>query len=471
MSRRWLLAMAGAVTAAAMFIATPASAQPSPSTPTTDPAATQAPKLPRGVHVARNAVYTPATKVLSAQSQQALGALGADGTLQAVQPTPELTALKPGDIILAMPTSANPAGLLRRISQVTPSGGGLTLATTEAQLNDAVTDFAASYSGPAPAAPTGSTPPTATPGVSVSIGGNELTVSLLDYVLWDIDGRASTNDDQMRASGTITFSVPQIDFSIDMTNRTVNSVSLVASFDTLRTNLTITGKVPQRGIQNEKVPFSFNLPAIPVGAISVVPAVDVLIGADGSVSPFALSGWFKPKTVDMSWGTQVGLVDPSHPLQAGVTYVKGDGAKPVLTLPSLPTVQFTPVSLTGDDKVKKANTTVNVGLRVKVYLYGALGVYAQAGPAAGVSVQQYDPQKQATPFQAKVGVMLGGGVTVKLINELNIGPTVNLTVPIYSGEGTTNTSTPPTPTSTDMGSVTSGPTSTSTTTSAPTVNA
>lgn len=452
MSRRWLLATAGALTAAAMFVATPASAQPSPGAPPANPATAQAPKLPRGVHVARNAVYTPATKVLSTQSQQALGPLTADGTLQAAQPTPELTALKPGDIILTMPTSANPAGLLRRISQITSSGGGLTLATTEAQLNEAITDFAASYSGPAPAAPSGSTA-TATPGVSVTIGGNELTVSLLDYVLWDIDGKASTSDDQMRASGTITFSVPKIDFSIDLANRTLNSVSLVASFDTLRTNLVIAGKVPQRGIQNEKVPFSFNLPAIPIGAISVVPTVDVLIGADGSVSPFALGGWFKPKTVDMSWGTQVGLVDPSQPLQAGLTYVKGDGAQPVLALPGSPTVQFTPVSLTGDDKVKKANTTVNVGLRVKIYLYGALGVYAQAGPAAGVDVQQYDPQVQATPFKARVGVMLGAGVTIKLINELDIGPTVNLTVPIYSGEGTANTSTAPT--ATNLGTTTS----------------
>ena len=434
------LTLAGALIAAPALAAPPgAAATPEPATGTAAPSAASRQALsllPAGARLTRPPRFTDAARVLTASSLQALTGVTRAGTVRAAEPTAQLRALRPGDVLVAGPTRQAPSGLLRRVTGVARSPSGLVLTTAPAQLTDAVSSLAASYSGPAPA-PATPTAATTTPARGVTVTqatSREFTVGLRDYVLYDIDGRASTSDDQMRADGTITFSVPRIDFAIDINQARITTLRFVTTFDTLRSNLTVHGKVPTKGIQREQVPFSLSLPAIPIGVLSVTPAVDVVVSVSGQTQPRGPL-FFNKATVDMSWGTQFSLIDAAKPASAGFDYAAGAGITPVVALPQ-PGFTFTPVSLSGDEAVTQARLIGALGVRPKIYLYGLVGPYVLVAPAAGVQVDRYDPAAEATPFTLRAGVRLGGGVSVKLVNETNLGLAFNLTVPVYSGTGT-----------------------------------
>lgn len=414
-----------------------ANATPAPVAPAAGAAAgpaTAAGILPAGARLDRPVRFTDGTTVLTARSRAALSAPTPDGTLRAARPTAQLMALRPGDVVVVPAGGPVPTGLMGRVTDIKRPGPGLEVATEPVELTEAVDSVKASYSGPAPVPTTAGEADT--PGVTVTqANAQEFTVGLRDYVLYDIDGKSSTSGDQMRANGTITFAVPTIDFNLDMVDRRVQQLRFVTNFQTLRSNLFVDGEVPTKGITSEQVPYTLWLPAIPVGTFSFTPAVDVVVSVDGQVRPRG-SQFFNNATMHMSWGTQLSLVDPARPVSVGFDYTAGSGVTPVVGLPSSPGFSFTPVALSGDDTVTSAKLTASLGVRPKVYLYGVVGPNVLLGPAAGVEVDAYDPAQQATPFQLRAGVRVGGGISLNVVNQTDIGLGFNLTVPVYSGTGT-----------------------------------
>ncbi len=412
-----------------------ANATPAPAAPAAGAPATAAGILPTGARLDRPVRFADGTTVLTAQSRAALSAPTPDGTLRAARPTAQLLALRPGNVVVVPAGGPVPTGLMGRVTHIERRGPGLEVATEPAELTEAVDSVKASYSGPAPVPAT--TGQADAPGVTVTqANAQEFTVGLRDYVMYDIDGKASTSDDQMRANGTITFAVPTIDFNIDMVDHRLQQLRFVTNFQTLRSNLFVDGKVPTKGITSEQVPYTLSLPAIPVGVFSFTPAVDVVVSVDGQVSPRG-SRFFNKATVNMSWGAQLSLVDAAHPVSVGFDYAAGSGITPVVGLPS-PGFSFTPVALSGDDKVTSAKLTASLGVRPKVYLYGVAGPNVLLAPAAGVEVDAYDPAQQATPFKLRAGVRVGGGISLNVVNQTDLGLGFNLTVPVYSGTGTTS---------------------------------
>ena len=80
----------------------------------------------------------PATVVLSAASLAALTEAGTDGSLAFTSPPAQVQNLTAGDIVVAGVSSATPDGLLAKVTSVSTSGSTVTVATTLASLDQAL---------------------------------------------------------------------------------------------------------------------------------------------------------------------------------------------------------------------------------------------------------------------------------------------------------------------------------------------
>jgi Fibronectin type III domain len=157
------------------------------------------------------------TVVLSAASLATLTLVGTDGSLVFTSPTTQVSSIAAGDIVVAGVSSATPAGLMAQVTSVTSSGSTLTLATTPASLDQAlsaagfgitsqltqsqVTSFTAARAG-VKLLPAASAPASASPG--------SITLSLNANLYKDSQGRA------VSVAGSITLT-PQMSFSASIT--------------------------------------------------------------------------------------------------------------------------------------------------------------------------------------------------------------------------------------------------------------
>jgi len=85
-------------------------------------------------------VVPDTTTVLTDSTLSQFADISADGTeLTFSETTPELAAVRVGDVIVAGPSEEAPYGLLRQVNSVVTEGGGVTLVTEQATLEDAIT--------------------------------------------------------------------------------------------------------------------------------------------------------------------------------------------------------------------------------------------------------------------------------------------------------------------------------------------
>jgi hypothetical protein len=83
-------------------------------------------------------IISDQAKVADVATLDALSGVAADGTLTFDQETTQLQQLEPGDVLISQPDAANPQGIFRKVSSVSGSGGGVTVTTTQAALDDVV---------------------------------------------------------------------------------------------------------------------------------------------------------------------------------------------------------------------------------------------------------------------------------------------------------------------------------------------
>jgi hypothetical protein len=93
------------------------------------------------------ATVGPKTVVLSAASLATLTLVGTDGSLVFTKPTSQVQGLAIGDVVVAGVSAAAPDGLLAKVTSVTSAGSTVTVATTPASLNQALSS--ASFGGTA----------------------------------------------------------------------------------------------------------------------------------------------------------------------------------------------------------------------------------------------------------------------------------------------------------------------------------
>ena len=159
------------------------------------------------------------TNVLTQTTTQYLSAISGNGAVFTfTQSTPALSALAPGEVIVGDVSTNAPYGFLRKVTSISPVGGQVVVATTQATLEDAIQTGSAHISQVL-------TPDQIQEGMQAkgvtlveapeSLG--EFFFTLEDVVLYDGDGNPVTTNDQIRASGTIQME-PSFDFSMTVSD-------------------------------------------------------------------------------------------------------------------------------------------------------------------------------------------------------------------------------------------------------------
>jgi hypothetical protein len=340
------------------------------------------------------------TRVLGADGRALLasfdlstGALAFSGT------TPQLAALKAGDILASEPTPAAPYGLLRKIVSVTPQGAGLALATTPGSLREAIVQGDLAAQGHlSPSDLTAFAP--AQPGILArpeSIGF-DVPYSL---VLHDGDGNLSTTGDQLRLTGSAGF---DIGYSVSMGFK----ASYDPPFDVdLSTKFIAILYIQQHaGIGFESTGAVDFAHEVPLGTYSFTPItffvgpVPVVLVPTVTVSAEA-SGHMGAK---LSFGA-----DETLTIQAGVSKDYGQGFKPVFDV--IPAATATAPTLVATYPAPGFSMHGGVKARGSLRLYGLVGPFAELEADAyllgGIG--------NAPPWQIRGGITGRVGVEVDLL--------------------------------------------------------
>lgn len=169
------------------------------------------------------------TVILTEITTDELISVSSDGvTYTSDQMTPELTELNGGDVMIGDVSDTAPHGFLRRVTNVTQSGGDVIVITEASTLEDAIQP--ASISHGRRLSPNDVTNSVLTEGVSLlspaADQGDQFVYSLLDVVLYDLDGDLGTANDQVTVNGSFNLET-SYEFALTIEDWTIENLSFV----------------------------------------------------------------------------------------------------------------------------------------------------------------------------------------------------------------------------------------------------
>lgn len=265
------------------------------------------------------------TRVLSTEAAGRLGSISRDGGVyDFVDPTPELLALAPGEVIVAGVSDLAPQGLLRRIVDVALTDDGLRIWTEEAALDEAIVRgslHAAQHLEPA-ALEHSLYAPGVTLAPAPAIDGHESFVyEFRDVVLYDLDGDPQTTADRVTADGRVALDVG---YDLQMTlDQALRDLDLALDLDG-RSDLTVRSNVdqPLLHLEHEIVRHYFAPLTVLIGPVPVVitPVLVVKVGLDGSVHA-GVSAGVTQETVLSARLRYDGEWHPEHTLDTQFVFV------------------------------------------------------------------------------------------------------------------------------------------------------
>jgi MYXO-CTERM domain-containing protein len=232
------------------------------------------------------------TKVLDAESRSVLTSASSDfSTMSFSTTTTELAGVGQGDVLVSEPTTVAPDGFLRRVLSVEDQADGVSVETTAAALEEAVTRGSASYDATL-VAPQVREVAALRPGVKVAVDKSDVAgafvdVGLTDVVLYDGDGNPATTNDQVVAKGSIRFE-PNLHFSAQVHNAQLETFEFKVTVDETA-RLEVGSKVDLA--QFSAGPFELarvdcNPITLWMGPVPLIltPHLTVTIGGDGKVT-------------------------------------------------------------------------------------------------------------------------------------------------------------------------------------------
>jgi len=318
-----------------------------------------------GNHVVMaTSVITPVipetTQVLDHSTMQNLSFISQDGSvLTFAQPTPILQSLLPGDLIVSGSTASALDGLFRKVTKVSEVGGQIVVETTGATIEEAIENGQIQVSK------------TLTPNDVSSVVELRKGVSLQrhimldqalegfyfelkDVILYDHDGNLSSENDQIRANGSISLN-PSFNFYIEVDNFQLRNLTFTSTM-VQKTELEFVAEFPLLEI-NKKVEIArlnFSPITVMIGwlPVIIVPELTVNVGVRGDVSAGITS-----------------KVTQEAELTAGLSYNNGNWI-PISTF--FNNFGFDPPSLSANADVK-----AYVGPQLNLLIYGVTGPYAE----------------------------------------------------------------------------------------------
>jgi len=234
--------------------------------------------------------YTFAESVVSISEENAAEIIGVSDdaktvTLDANSPLAE--AVDIGSVMVFGITPETPHGLLRRVVDKEADGGMLSLTTEQATLEEAFQDLDLKFS--APIVPEVlETYRTDLEGLEIrrsplegSGSGQKSFSKPFDAVVYDADGSLATTSDQVTVSGTVDITLT-LDFyaRVEWFKPKEVRVELVAHEVG---NLVVSSSLPSLSLEESVSISGPYFPPIPVGPITIVPSLELILGVVGEL--------------------------------------------------------------------------------------------------------------------------------------------------------------------------------------------
>ncbi|CAG0996393.1 Formylglycine-generating enzyme [Anaerolineae bacterium] len=295
------------------------------------------------------------TNVLTQTTTQYLSSISSDGAVFTfTQSTPSLNAVAPGEVIVGGAAANAPYGFLRKVSSVSPIGGQLVVATTQATLEDAIQTGAAHISRAlAPDQIQGRMQAKGVTLVATPQSLDEFYLTLENVVLYDHDGNLTTTNDQIKADGSIRLE-PGFDFNLVVKDWKLKELAFTTSVKETA-EIKLKAEVDLASVKKEKeiARYTFSPITVMVGIVPVVivPVLTVNVGVDGSVHVGVTAG-----------------VEQRATILAGLQYA-GDVWQPVSDFSN--EFYWNPPALSAGLDLKGY-----AGARLNLLLYGVAGPYA-----------------------------------------------------------------------------------------------
>ena len=229
------------------------------------------------------------TRVLTEATTQELLSISADGSVYVFESkTTELAELSPGDVLVFPIAPVLPDGSLRLVLDAYYDGQNFVVVTEAASLTDALQS--ASIDASLTLLPDEVSQASFLMGVrssdTAAVGADSLFSLEIDAVLFDLDGDLTTDDDQVRAFGSLAFET-RFDFEFDASFFEVDRV-LFTNTTTETSSLDIFGDVQVLEVSEsvELANYNFRPFVIQAGPMPIVvrPELSVSVNLDGSVN-------------------------------------------------------------------------------------------------------------------------------------------------------------------------------------------
>jgi formylglycine-generating enzyme required for sulfatase activity len=298
------------------------------------------------------------TEVLPETTTQYLSEISSDGTVYTfTQSTSSLNALDPGDIMVSDATTRASSGFLRKVTSVSEYGGQVVVETEAATLEEAIESGEVRLSHAL--APDQIQGGEQLDGVALASGStsqirDEFYFELEDVVLYDDDGNPDTENDQIRADGTIRLE-PSFDIKLVVRNWRLQQLSFTTSaVETAELEIKAEVELVNVEVEKEIARYTLSPMTAMVGLVPVVivPVLTINVGVDGDVHVGVTAG-----------------VEQQVTLIEGLRYA-GGAWQPVSSFSN----QFhhTPPTLSAGLELKGY-----AGTQLSLLLYGVTGPYAE----------------------------------------------------------------------------------------------
>ncbi|MBI5638885.1 MAG: SUMF1/EgtB/PvdO family nonheme iron enzyme [Nitrospirae bacterium] len=310
----------------------------------------------------------PTTKIMDAQSVQQLVNVSSDiSTFTFSGSTPQIMALKTGDIINIGVTSLTPNGALRKVTATASQGDQVMVQTIQATIEEAIENgkilLSRTLSPNDVASSQAHREGVAVRRSAAGLEGDLFTIDFNDTVVYDRDGDPYSLYDQVIINGSLSFSL-NILFEADIEWFKLKKLQF-KNIVTEDLNIEVSSKVEVPVLEKKLQLAKYRFAPIQVGPVTLVPELSLVAGLEGNVTIGVTSG-----------------VTQTATLTTGVMYSNGDWS-PIADFSN--EFDFIPPTLEDSLQVK-----AYAGGELALLLYGLAGPYGNINGSLRLDVDVFD---------------------------------------------------------------------------------
>lgn len=260
----------------------------------------------------------PTTKTISGNAELFLISVSGDGSVFVFDKNIEqVLPLVPNDVLVMGITNLTPFGALRKVTSIVTSGDIITLETSQATLENAIENchIKIKYS----ISPGGVISATLKEGVTFT-HSSPFELTLVDVIIYDLDGDLGTTVDQVRANGGLSFTY-DFDFELEIDEWELVSLTFTNTVEEDSALEVTVGDSLQFSEEAQIAEFDLPLLTIWIGfPVIIDPELEVNVGVDGEVNASVTTGVTQEANFTAGLDYNDGVWSPISDLTNGFEY-------------------------------------------------------------------------------------------------------------------------------------------------------